>query len=221
MEERPVRTAWWRAASVLLAAAVLLWAGCGTPRERYKVLSFFFDGVPDPDAPRITAKIEEEVVTTGPGVVRATYVSRHKPYVEGRCGVCHTRGGSMVNFDAAYRACQTCHQKVTKAYRRMHGPVATGHCELCHGGHESTHPALLKDTALKVCTACHDQQLLGPKPVQHTDGKTSCLACHYGHGGKEAYFLKAEAQAEWPTLTAPASRPTTLPATAPATGVAP
>ena len=44
---------------VILAGSVIL--GCSDPQKRYEVLSFFFDGVPDPNAPPITnavARIE-------------------------------------------------------------------------------------------------------------------------------------------------------------------
>jgi hypothetical protein len=46
-----------RARAVALVAlvvfAVIALAGC-SPQRKYKVLSFFFDGVPDPNAPKLT-----------------------------------------------------------------------------------------------------------------------------------------------------------------------
>ena len=188
-------------------AALGIVVGCGgTPQERYRVLSFFFDGVPDPDAP-------SRVVTneTGQKVVAATHiVSQHKPYLENRCPVCHNSpNGEVQDFELAYNACVTCHKQVSSEKPWMHGPVARGQCKWCHTGHMSTEAALLRDTPINVCTQCHDSQLLGNNPPEHLDGQTSCLQCHYGHGAQGRYFLK-------PQPTAPASAPATLPATAPA-----
>lgn len=200
-----------------------VWAGCSTPQERYQTLSFFFDGVPNPDAPKPGARSAQEEGASGT-VITASVVSRHKPFVERKCAACHnSASGNIMEFEEAYKSCTKCHTKITKEYPRMHGPVAAATvagpvptCKLCHAPHESAEPALLKDTPVKVCTQCHDAQLLGPKPVQHLDG-TSCIQCHYGHGSslQISHLLKPGAIASWS-----ASRPATMPATQPTTGPA-
>ena len=177
--------------------------------------------MPNPDAAKNAVAQTQEA---GPTVITASIVSRHKPYMEGKCDACHhSATGDILEFEQAYRACLNCHKGVPTMLPRMHGPVARGECNWCHTGHESNEAALLKDTPIKVCTQCHDSQLLGPKPPEHVDGHTSCLLCHYGHGGNAADFLKPAAgppPATWPgsgAATAPASQPGGPSATQPAT----
>jgi predicted CXXCH cytochrome family protein len=223
-----------RAVTLLLLCSLIGWVGCGSPRERYKTLSFFFDGVPNPDAPKVVRTAA--VATTGPGQVKHLIASTHKPFADNQCDACHrSSAGQIMDFEEAYSACVRCHKDVTTKYARMHGPVARAACRWCHTPHEATEPVLLKMPVIKVCTQCHDQQLLGSNPPQHGDGITSCIACHNGHGGTQALFLKPDWKAEWPKLQAasnPATTnsattnpaeptPATAPATAPATGPAP
>jgi len=82
---RPHATVLRCAAALLLLGTIVGWAGCGSPRERYRTLSFFFDGVPDPDAP----KVVRTAAATGPAVAAHPIISRHKPYVENKCDLCH------------------------------------------------------------------------------------------------------------------------------------
>ena len=204
-----------------------IWLGCSTPHDRYKTLSFFFDGVPNPEAQKHFATADPDANVP---VVYASSVilSRHKPYVDAtgnrdKCGVCHrSASGDIMEFEEAFKACQNCHKKIGTEHARMHGPVAVAAipgsqptCKWCHTGHESREPALLKESAVKVCTQCHDTQLLSPKPPQHLDG-TSCVQCHYGHGGElqNSHFLKPQLSQPQPT-TAPATRPVVPGATAP------
>lgn len=211
---RPCLTVLRRAVGLFLLCAMIGWTGCGSASERYKVLSFFFDGVPNPNAPKV---VRTAAAATGPAQVAHLIVSRHKPYVDNQCDSCHrSSAGQILDFEDAFNACGKCHKTVATQYPRMHGPVARSACRWCHAPHESDQPALLKFTAIKVCTQCHDQQLLGNNPPQHGDGITSCIACHNGHGGTQALFLKPGWKAEWPT-----SQATTLPATTSPAGPAP
>ena len=216
MTGRDPRKQLWRALGLVLLMTLIWSAGCGTPHERYRVLSFFFDGVPDPDKPKTVAK----VATTGPATVQLSILSRHKPYMENKCDVCHrSAAGEIQEFSEAYKVCVQCHAQVPRKYPKMHGPVAVGACKWCHAPHESVYPSLLKDAPLKLCTQCHEPNLLGNKPPAHNDGRTSCLDCHSGHGGTAAHFLKPGAVPQWPT-TRPATRPADEPTTAPATRAA-
>ena len=215
MSGRPCIRMLWRVAGLLVLISAVGWMGCGTPQERYQVLSFFFDGVPDPDAPKGVVD-PRLMATTGPAVMQVKIVSRHKPYVDNQCNSCHRSAtGIVTEFTDTYKGCVRCHKTVMTDYPRMHGPVARGLCGWCHTGHESTQLALLKDTPIKVCTQCHDNATLGSKPQQHNDGVSSCLSCHFGHGGKEEFLLKPEGRPEWPGRGAgsqPASQPGSQPA---------
>ena len=202
---RPLKKMLARGVGFLLLLSMVAWIGCGTPRERYKILSTFFDGVPNPDAPKVTRTAM--AASTQPGVVAMPIVSRHKPFVDNKCESCHRSStGVITEFSEAFKACVKCHTTVTKKYARMHGPVSQAACRWCHTPHESTEPYLLKGPSLQVCTQCHDDQLLGKNPVQHGDKTTSCVSCHNGHGGTAAFFLKPNAKPDWPT-TAPATLP--------------
>ena len=75
---------------VLTGLGMLLLAGCGTARERYRTLSFFFDGVPDPDAVK---PLSNEGV---PVLLNTRVVKQHPPYRDNKCDACH-RGGADLN----------------------------------------------------------------------------------------------------------------------------
>jgi len=177
-----------------LASFVGLYGCGGTPQERYRTLSIFFDGVPNPDAP---ARARNDAAGR-PTVAGARIVSVHKPYVNNQCAACHNApNGDVQDFALAYNACVKCHKNIPTERALMHGPVALAQCKWCHAPHQSTELNLLKDTPIKVCTQCHDKQLLSNNPPEHTDGTTSCLQCHFAHGGTARYFIKS------PAATAP------------------
>ena len=71
----------WFAFACFVSAALL---GCGTPEKRYEVLSFFFDGVPNPNA-ELAAQTSERVRRSGGTVA----LVRHKPFVDENCVACH------------------------------------------------------------------------------------------------------------------------------------
>jgi predicted CXXCH cytochrome family protein len=202
---------------LMIGLGLLLMAGCGTPRERYRVLSFFFDGVPNPDAVKPASGNTGAVAQEAARVVK-----QHKPYAENNCAACHrTAAGNIQEFSEAYKQCVKCHPNVPRERRLMHGPVAREACRWCHAPHESTEPALLKEAPVKVCTQCHDRQLLGDHPPEHVDGTTSCLRCHFGHGGNARYFLTPPAAAATIPASPTGGGPFTAPASTPALNLAP
>ena len=181
---------------VLLGSCVL--AGCGSPKQRHRFLSVFFDGVPDPDAPKAQTG---NVRTSTAG--KTVYL--HEPYAQQKCDACH-QNTQDIFARAKVRAdvCGDCHPNVATQYPKMHGPVVTGGCMMCHGAHQSSQPHLLKQPTPKLCVQCHEAGTLSPRTAAHTDPNSDCLTCHSGHGGSDSNFLKL-AQAA----------PTTVPATGP------
>lgn len=181
-------------AALALASGALLWAGCSVERD-YELLSFFFDGVPEP-AP---AMVDGEPGPTRLGrtarISTTGAVSVHSAYLERRCAECHgdkarygfrTEGFSKMGSSI----CLDCHQDSLEM-PRVHGPVAVGECLLCHEPHVSTHPKLLVEASPGLCLACHDLELEEAAPTpQHADLARDCLECHYGHGGDDLFFLK-------------------------------
>ena len=195
---------------------VLVGPSCSSEKN-YKVLSFFFDGVPDPNAPVLAEGEEQSGNGTGPKMLAIV----HKPYAEGKCGECHE--GDTSKFDSFQKLssdiCMKCHAKVLNQYPVMHGPVSAGECLLCHNPHESSVKGMLNDDAPAVCMQCHVSEFL-PQDTEHQDIKRNCLDCHAAHGGEKHGLLLARYTSAGPTTqpaSAPATAPTTAPASVPAT----
>jgi predicted CXXCH cytochrome family protein len=124
-----------------------------------------------------------------PGNLRdsPTY-SVHRPFLEERCGDCHTSRFRLEAVGAD--VCLKCHASATGQYPHVHGPVAAGACLWCHVPHESAYAHLFKGEARGVCTQCHDPSLMKADRVPaHADEHRDCLECHAGHGGLDRYFL--------------------------------
>jgi predicted CXXCH cytochrome family protein len=172
----------WPVCVVILAVCACLLFACSI-QKNYKTLSFFFDGVPDPNAP---------ANPTHPGgvpdITQSPTYTAHKPWKEERCEECHTRTLKMGSRDSDL--CLKCHAEKTTQYERMHGPVAVGACLWCHNPHNSAYAHLLKAPAREVCSQCHTQAMLSAESVPaHAQADRSCLECHDGHGGSERFFL--------------------------------
>lgn len=167
----------WVAALFCVTAAGV-WGGCSI-KKNYDLLSFFFDGVPDPNAP-----LSEWTVG---GALPASYMA-HKPYEDGRCTECHPK--LFVPVQDGSQVCMKCHEGADRAYDRMHGPVAARACLFCHNPHDSVYPALLRRAPRQLCMQCHDSFLLDTERVPaHADDSRNCLDCHTGHGGSDPFFL--------------------------------
>lgn len=163
---------------------MLIWSGC-TAERKYQWVSFFFDGVPDPNAR--SAQVDSTGNATPP---RAAYVE-HQPFADRDCKACHASFNIATIGRADRNACIRCHEQVTTQYPVMHGPVAIGACLICHHPHESPYPHLLREPDVQLCVTCHDRQsMLGPNPPAHLDAQRSCLECHLGHGGLARNLLR-------------------------------
>ncbi len=176
-----------RAWQVSLAglAVLMVWAGCNVTNENYSLLSFFFDGVPDPNAPALPDG------TTDINLIRQspTYTI-HPPFAEEKCVDCHGKRFATQGVDAS--VCLKCHENIPSSQPRMHGPVVALACLWCHAPHESPYAALFKGQPRQVCAECHGPDMLGTDTVpEHLPEATeSCLDCHFGHGGVSRYFLR-------------------------------
>jgi predicted CXXCH cytochrome family protein len=172
-----------RRAVILLAVIA---TGCSIEKN-YKLLSFFFDGVPDPTLVASGADAVRFARETG-GVVFT-----HLPYAQEQCAECHTdpAGENLTKVDN--RVCLKCHAGVNDEYPQMHGPVAAVACLMCHAPHESTVKPLLRTAGPSLCTQCHGPRFMGtPTSPVHADMQRDCLDCHRGHGGAARYFLHDE-----------------------------
>lgn len=181
-------------------------AACGTGQQRYRNLSFFFDGVPDPDKP----PAEETKKTASGGAREATSAgSTHDPYSKRECKVCHPEmekgggGGGIfsaktADYEQAWKSCKTCHSDPAKVAATavvmregawLHGPVAAGDCRACHEPHQSPFPHLMRaERSEAACRKCHDTLAPRAGPMADLD----CSACHDPHmgSGSAAMFLR-------------------------------
>jgi predicted CXXCH cytochrome family protein len=186
------------ASGLLLAVGIVLLAGCRTPEQRYRVLSFFFDGVPPPPGmvltpeqinpwdPALREMSDREAVTptTGPAE-EVTIRSIHAPYERRECAKCHGSAGSFRMSVTDIAPCASCHKGYDKpeAGDWVHGPLAVSQCNLCHVAHRSENFSLLKQPQPDLCFYCHDAQPLLERPyhVLAKDKQADCGDCHDPH----------------------------------------
>jgi len=162
------------------ALAMACWVGCSIERD-YKILSFFFEGVPTPES------LREEA--TSPGLGAAQNYVVHAPYARDACLECHVSSVQIQLSRDDSGLCLKCHEGVPTEYAFMHGPVA-GACLWCHDPHLSGHKHLLRQRSPEVCMQCHDEGLMATSDPAHDDPGTDCLECHQGHGGPTRGFLR-------------------------------
>lgn len=187
----------WPALLACAATGVLAWS-CSV-RDHYETLSFFFDGVPDPNAP-----LQGRKGLVAVNLKASPTYSVHQPFKEDQCAACHTESFEITGQDSGL--CIKCHEPVTRQHPRMHGPVAVGACLWCHLPHESAEAHLFKGPSRQVCTQCHEPGLLSSDRIpEHADLAKGCLECHFAHGSGAPFFLRPSAGG--PPIEAPAPPP--------------
>jgi predicted CXXCH cytochrome family protein len=211
-EHRPVK---WVITTVILTVLLFSASGC-TKQTRYKVLTFFFTGVPP-----LEEQIEvqgEEGKKTGENRKKAAEVSKqkifsHTPYAAGQCNQCHAtrqlfgtvsqRVIPRIKKSGARETgmlvvplkelCVACHKYLSASNTSqqgfwLHGPAATGRCTACHSPHQSKYRHMLSGEADEVCKRCHAEGFI----LNTADHKksTECFSCHNPHLGKDRNLLK-------------------------------
>ena len=168
-----------------------------SPQKSYVLLSFFFDGVPDPNISELVVFPDSilvadtsNVIIASNIVVRPLFVS-HAPYSERKCGNCHDRGNMGKTIEPQPQLCYKCHNNFEKEYKSTHGPVGGGHCTACHEPHKSKSENLLISPAQKLCISCHDSSLVYNSDFHVDNLITECLECHNPHGGENRFVLQA------------------------------
>lgn len=180
----------------LATVLVFMLYGCSS-QSRYRVMSFFLDGVPDPNATTQTAF--GSLIRRGN---QGQIIYIHKPLMDGECNQCHKRETSALVTKATVPAeiCRECHAAVDKAYAVVHGPVAVNECTQCHSPHRSTVPHLLRIGGRDLCLQCHVPFDLSTRVPQHQDATINCMDCHDAHGGATHALLKPVADTAVETL---------------------
>jgi len=171
-------------AAVGVAGALLVVACAPDSRERMR--HFFFE-IPDDakgggDAAAPGSVTARDIAFGGewPQYV----VSRHPPFLERRCQVCHDLDNGNTPRADQLTGCKSCHPKYFEYRRYGHGPAVGGFCTLCHNMHASYQRSLLQGPQARLCTSCHAAQYsdeaLG---TYHRDIESrDCTTCHDPHG---------------------------------------
>jgi len=180
---------------VVPLAALAVAAAC-SETTKYRVFSFFLDGVPPPGQPPPNAAAEPAPKQESEGdqapqpPLRVKQYYAHAPYRDNRCGGCHDiETGQMVK-SVAEGLCLSCHDALVKDIRYLHGPVAVNGCTLCHHHHSSPYPKLLLADPTETCLGCHDRDDLTTGEHHAALDRQSCVECHDPHGEADRFFLK-------------------------------
>ncbi len=174
-----------------MAACVLLFAALGmygcAPQTRYKVLSFFFDGVPNPEmiAQKANAgKHENDEMSS----MKAVTYRMHGPYASRNCSGCHTPGSNVLVLPRD-KLCFRCHElDLSKKY--VHGPVAAGGCLMCHDPHGSAYPYFLIADPATFCLRCHNKKDIAKNEAHKGIDGEQCTTCHDAHASNKEFLLK-------------------------------
>jgi predicted CXXCH cytochrome family protein len=170
--------------AVATAAVVILTFGCDETKH-YSTLSFFFDGVPDPNAPPPDLATLEITREDGTVIERDKPIvwHYHTPYENRNCFDCHDRDAGFDLSDAGSALCQQCHDTYFELRPDdwMHGPIQVEGCALCHEPHRSEYPGVLKAAQPDICFRCHDPNLFERSAFHAALEDRTCSRCHDPH----------------------------------------
>jgi predicted CXXCH cytochrome family protein len=153
----------------------------------YKVLSFFFDGVPDTREIKAAGAGHETGNKIASSNRPKSLASVHGPYAAKLCNGCHSRSGNALLIPV-HDLCYNCHEfKMDKKY--IHGPLASGGCTVCHDPHSSGNRFLLVSASENVCLHCHDKKSVEANAA-HKDIQPDCTSCHDAHMSDMKFLLK-------------------------------
>ncbi len=164
-----------------------------TIEKRYKVLSFLFDGVPNPNDTTIITNTQSNNETDS--AMLSLYNSKqqtftmHPPYQEKSCSECHILNKSQLIIKQP-DLCFNCHENFIEENLFTHGPAAGGYCTACHEPHKSKNEKLLTDNKKEICNKCHNSVIFKNGDFHSNAGDLDCTECHDSHGGDNKYFVK-------------------------------
>jgi len=166
----------------------------------YPILSFFFDGVPEPERRKTvqadslqnfiprqkTARTSQDSTATTLNLII------HPDYQKKACDKCHELEHSYRLKQGQPQLCYQCHIPFESKYKQLHGPVAAGFCLTCHEPHKSNNKALAKMPVHLICRHCHDPGDVNKNEAHKKASNINCLQCHNAHGGDTAHLLKKD-----------------------------
>lgn len=178
-------------------SGLLLATGCASTSARHKWLSFFFDGVPDRNAPSLVAASLESAPDRSTNLTAAARALAmvepplvvHAPYAERKCMECHASNYSQRLKGEISAICLACHKKFQTKAGYSHAPMEDGQCTLCHAPHQSKEKFLLVKNSRELCFDCHEpEEVLKIKACGPPD-TSDCTTCHNPHQENRRFLL--------------------------------
>lgn len=191
------------AGAILLAViGLLLLVGCSTPGKQ-KLLTLFFDGVPQPgqtNQPAIQYDedgrplVFNEHAQTNAGSAIVPVFFKHAPYEENNCSECHKSKYSVEMKASQREVCGSCHKESSSVLpaKFVHMPVENSECSACHDAHGSPIAKMLLKPADKLCADCHEgfQEFPSTAKVFHMPvANGECSSCHTPHASEHKGLL--------------------------------
>lgn len=170
---------------ITIIFSCLFSAGC-SPEAKYKMLSFWIDGVPNPAD---GLRDEGNGGSKGGQQEKKLEVYIHGPYGARLCSACHESGFSNKLLYPKEELCFYCH-KLDMSAKYVHGPLAGGGCLICHDPHNSQFKHLLVAKAEEFCFYCHDQTSVLSGRSHEDAMQKGCTTCHDAHMSDRQYMLK-------------------------------
>jgi predicted CXXCH cytochrome family protein len=167
-----------------------------SPYAGHKMLTFFFDGVPEEDS--ITSQdseneglmIDSTSLATGLSVPDPEVPVLHYPYGERDCAACHDPNSMESMTEPQPGLCYTCHTDLSTQFQYLHGPAAGGYCTACHDPHQSESEKLLRFTGERLCFYCHKAESVYKNEMHRDLDGMLCTECHHPHGGEDRYIFQ-------------------------------
>ncbi len=201
---------------VLIIVSASLAGACAST-TRYRVLTFFFDGVPEPGSQDASAAHLDDhaapfsAQTLGLASVdipaAPMIVSVHEPVRERRCTACHDMQSAMTLMANSMQLCDQCHKADRVEQNWDHGPINLGSCLPCHRAHDSPFPHLLDQPVPALCATCHAEDMNRTEPYHTGPRAENCTACHHPHRRGEIVANLGRAAIELPGPAPPILMP--------------
>ncbi len=175
-----------RMALIIGVVAIFGILGC-QPETRYKTLSFFFDGVPNPQ--KKDQAQSNNANNANKNAAEKVRYREHGPFAAKLCGGCHVPGTNNL-IAPIEELCLRCHTTVVlTGKKKIHGPGASGGCKVCHEPHGSAYPYFLVADSKTFCLHCHNKSDIMKREV-HQGQTVQCTTCHDAHSSDNEYLLK-------------------------------